>query len=254
MNAPKVLLLTFLFYSCTKWNLVEEEKIPYPEMVEVKGGSFQMGNNNYSDDERPVHLVVLDDFLIGKYEVTVKQYKDFCLATNRSFPANPIWSWKDNHPIVFVSWKDANDYCAWLSTLTGSHFRLPTEAEWEYAARGGAFSKDYKFAGSDVAEEVGWFGGNTYLISQETRPVGQKKPNELNIYDMSGNAWEWCSDWYGNYTLDQKNPKGPATGISKVMRGGSWFDFVIFLRTSGRYPFEPQGIYYQVGFRIVQER
>ena len=248
------MLLFFIFLSCSKWELEEKKTLPLPEMIEVKGGSFDMGTIDGNSDEKPNHLVILNDFLIGKYEVTVKQYKDFCLATNRIFPTNPVWAWKDNHPIVFVDWKDANDYCEWLSKLLGKKYRLPTEAEWEYAARGGNKSNNYIYAGGNTAEEVGWFGGNTNIISQETRPIGQKKPNELGIFDMSGNVWEWCSDWYGNYTNDiQTNPKGVSTGKMKIIRGGSWFDFVHYLRTSARYPFVPEQLFYGTGFRIVEE-
>ncbi len=254
MKTTLIVLLYFTIFGCSKWQLEDKKMLPLPEMIEVKGGSFEMGSFDGYIEDRPTHFVKLNDFRICKYEVTVKQYKDFCLATNKPFPSNTLWAWKDDHPMVNVSWKDTNSYCEWLSKLLGRKYRLPTEAEWEYAARGGNKSNNYLYAGSNTAEEVGWFGGNTNLISQETRPIGQKKPNELGIYDMSGNVWEWCSDWYETYTTDiQTNPKGPTTGKMKIMRGGSWFDFVVFLRTTRRYPFDPENVYYGTGFRIVEE-
>jgi formylglycine-generating enzyme len=251
----KYVFLILAFWGCDTWKIQEKQPLLLPEMISVKGGSFEMGSNDGFADERPTHLVQIDDFEIGKFEITVKQYKEFCLATNRTFPANPIWNWKDNHPIVFVNFNDANEYCIWLGKLLNMKIRLPTEAEWEFAAKGGIMTKNYKYAGSNIPEEVAWFGGNTNLITQETRPVGQKKSNEIGLFDMSGNVWEWCSDWYGNYTSStQTNPKGASSGSKKCMRGGSWFDYVTYMRTSARYPFDPDGIYYQVGFRIVREK
>lgn len=258
MRGIPPLFCFFLLLSggCSQWELEPKNArtLLVPDLIQVPGGTFRMGSLEGFTDELPIHTVTVSGFSMGKYEITVKQYRDFCTATNRAFPQNPFWAWADDHPIVFVSWHDATAYCAWLSSQTGKRFRLPTEAEWEYAAKGGSPSQPFKYAGSDNPDEVGWYGGNTGIITAITRPVGQKKPNTLGLHDMSGNAWEWCSDWYGPYPATPlTDPTGPTTGSMRAMRGGSWFDFVIFLRAARRYPLDGDGSYEQVGFRIVQE-
>jgi formylglycine-generating enzyme required for sulfatase activity len=185
-----------------------------PNMVYVAGGTFLMGRNNGANDEKPVHTVTLSSFYLSKYEVTVAEYRKFCQATNRQMPEAPSWGWQDNHPIVNVSWEDAVAYCQWAGG------RLPTEAEWEYAARGGNKSHGYKYAGSNELDKVAWYDKNS---GKQTHPVGEKLPNELGLYDMSGNVWEWCSDWYGAYAATtQTNHQGPPNGSSRCLRGGSW--------------------------------
>ena len=220
-----------------------------PSMILVEGGTFQMGNTrNDSEghsDEKPVHTVNLTyDYRIGKYEVTFDEYDAFCNATGRSKPGDEGWG-RGTRPVMNVSWMDAIGYCNWLSEKEGiakaydsngnlldgngnimtditrvEGYRLPTEAEWEYAALGGSDSKGYKYAGSNTLSEVGWYDGNS---GRKTQPVGQKKANELGLYDVSGNVWEWCHDWYGDYaSTTQTNPTGPNSGSLRLARGGSW--------------------------------
>ena len=219
------------------------------EMVAVKGGTFTMGCTSEQggecyDSESPTHNVTLSDYYLGKYEVTVAQFREFINETKYRIDAEKdgssyiingsLWeskngvNWKcdasgrirstteDNHPVIHVSWNDAKAYCEWLSKKTGQSFRLPTEAEWEYAARGGNKNRGYKYSGSNDIDKVAWY------LDKKTRPVGTKSPNELGIYDMSGNVWEWCQDLYGKYSSDsQTNPKGPSLGMERVVRGGS---------------------------------
>ena len=194
-----------------------------PETILVQGGTFKMGSNDGDVDEKPIHTVTVGSFYMSKYEVTVAQYREFCKATGRAMPATPKWGWHDNHPIVNVNWKDATAYCRWLSELTKQTYRLPTEAEWEYAARGGNKSKGYTYAGGNTLSELAWHGDNSL---EQTHPVGTKKPNELGLYDMSGNVFEWCADIYSDrYYAESpdKNPKGPEGGDERILRGGSWY-------------------------------
>ena len=225
-----------------------------PEVVFVEGGTFSMGSNRGEKDESPVHSVTIDSFSIGKYEVTVGQYRAFCIETNRSMPEVPIWGWQDHHPMGNVSYDDAVAYCNWLVRKFGGNWRLPTEAEWEYAARGGNKSKGYIYSGSNDFETVAWFDENA---GEETNSVGRKKPNELGIYDMSGNLWEWCSDWYDeNYYSNSpgSNPQGPSSGYNRVMRGGSWTLFATNCPVSVRAYDSPEFKIYDYGFRVVLSR
>ena len=186
-------------------------------MVAVKGGTFTMGAT-YDDaevdaevDEEPAHEVTLSDYYIGQTEVTQALWE----AVMGSNPSNHKG---DNLPVENVSWDDCQVFIQKLNQLTGKQFRLPTEAEWEYAARGGRKSRDYKYAGDDYIGSVAWYGGNS---GYETHPVATKQANELGIYDMSGNVWEWCSDWFGGYqSSSQSDPQGPSSGSRRVYRGG----------------------------------
>lgn len=224
--------------------------LSYPEMVLVEGGSFTMGDEwgmGYKD-ELPTHEVSLKNFKISKTEVTVKQYRQFCRETGRSMPETPFWDWHDNNPIVNVSWHDAVAYCDWLSDKMDGLYRLPTEAEWEYAARGGKKSKGYKYSGGQSLPAVGWSDDNS------TQVVASKKPNELGIYDMSGNVWEWCSDWYGaEYYVNSpsSNPRGPSSGSYRVLRGGGWYNGATLCRVAQRRGNPPGGRYDNLGFRVV---
>jgi formylglycine-generating enzyme required for sulfatase activity len=190
-----------------------------PEMILVLGGSFTMGCSTAKggaceNDESPRHRVHLSDFYMSKYEVTQAQWK----AVMESNPS--YFSDCDSCPVERVSWNDAQAFILKLNQKTAKNYRLPTEAEWEYAARGGKKSKGYKYAGSDTIDSVAWFADNS---GGKTHPVGQKQANELGIYDMSGNVWEWCSDWYGNYSAEvQTNPGGPNSGSNRALRGGGW--------------------------------
>lgn len=196
-----------------------------PEMVFVEGGSFLMGSEDGEPEEQPVHKVIVGSFHIAKYEVTVAQYREFCKETGRAMPETPKWGWQDTAPIVNVSWNDAHAYSKWLAQKTGQPYRLPTEAEWEFAARGGVKTKKFRFSGSNKLEEVGWFDKNA---NKKVQPVGEKAPNELGLYDMSGNTWEWVNDWFGDeyYSKSpEKDPQGPPRGSMRVMRSGSWINY-----------------------------
>jgi len=218
------------------------------DVIYIEGGTFMMGCENGDDDEKPVHKVRVNSFYIDKYEVTVAKFKKFCKATDRQMPNAPPWGWHDNEPMVNVSWTDAHDYAIWAGK------RLPTEAEWEYAAIGGSKSKNYKYCGSNDVKEVGVYKENS---NNHPAPVGSKKPNEIGIYDMSGNVWEWCEDWYAKdyyKKSPEDNPKGPKAGDSPVLRGGSWHNSDENLRCTER-SFNPLPAYryFNIGFRCVQD-
>ena len=188
------------------------------DMVFVKGGTFTMGCTDEQvgdcgQYEHPVHKVTLDDFYIAKYEMTQKLWSEV-------MGSNPSFLKGDNLPIDMVNWDNVQVFIEKLNAKTGKGYRLPTEAEWEYAARGGSMSGGYKYAGGDNIGAVAWYKENS---TGKTNWVGIKQPNELGIYDMSGNVWEWVSDWYENYMpVVQTNPTGPFRGAYKVARGGSW--------------------------------
>jgi sulfatase modifying factor 1 len=213
-------------------------------MIAVAGGSFQMG----SDVDGPVHTVTVSDFWIDRCEVTVAQFRAFCNATRRSMPDDPPWGWKEEHPIVGVSWDDAAAYAAWAGK------RLPTEAEWEYAARGGRLTHRYRYSGGNVLVDVAWCDANARSM---THPVGTRSPNELGVYDMSGNAAEWCSDYYSGdyYAMSAlKDPTGPSRGQYRVVRGGSFlgdeFDCEVTFRRSA----VPERALVRYGFRCAASR
>ena len=218
------------------------------EMVYVEGGTFRMGateeqGEDACDDENPVHRVTLSSYLIGKHEVTQALWEEV-------MGCNPSKNKQGgDYPVENVSWFDCQEFIGKLNARTGMQFRLPTEAEWEYAARGGDRSKGYKYAGSGNLDEVGWYGGNS---GKHTHPVGEKKPNELGLYDMSGNVWEWCQDWYGDYTDEaQTNPTGPQSGGVRVLRGGSSWLNARFCRVSYRCSGDPGNRYGSIGLRLV---
>ncbi len=235
-----------------KEKVLEEKKEKIKEIISetiyIEGGTFMMGNENGDDDEKPVHVVKVNSFYIDKYEVTVGKYKKFCEATGREMPNPPAWGWKDNNPMVNVSWNDAFDYAKWAGK------RLPTEAEWEYAARGGLKSKGNKFAGSNKVNDVVIYKQNS---KGKPSDIGSKKPNEIGLYDMSGNVWEWCSDWYAKDYYQQSptnNPGGPKYGDSPVLRGGSWHNLEENQRVTDRsFNPLPTHKYFNIGFRCVQD-
>ena len=200
-------------------------------MVWVEGGTFRMGatseqGSDADDDEKPVHSVTLSGYYIGKTEVTQELWQAV-------MGSNPSLFEGDNLPVEKVSWDDCQEFIRKLNALTGQNFRLPTEAEWEFACRGGNNSRGYKYCGSNCIDDVAWYGDNSGIkflgvfdqIRQKTHSVATKLPNELGIYDMSGNVWEWCADWKGNYSSGaQTNPKGSDEGVFRVLRGGGWRD------------------------------
>jgi formylglycine-generating enzyme required for sulfatase activity/tRNA A-37 threonylcarbamoyl transferase component Bud32 len=214
-----------------------------PEMVFVEWGTFAMGSLSGNDDERPVHAVTLSPFYIGKYEVTQVQWREV-MGSNPS----PFVSC-DECPVGGVSWDDVQDYIRKLNAETGKQYRLPTEAEWEFAARGGNRSNSYTYSGSNDLQAVAWFNDNA---ESKTHIVGQKQANELGIYDMSGNVWEWCNDWFGDYGSDLvTNPKGSGNGDYRVLRGGGWYNDAQSCRASFRLRSAPDYRSDCYGFRLV---
>jgi len=222
----------------------------YPEMIAVQGGSFIMGDESGDQDEKPAHQVVVKTYGLAKTETTVGQWLIFCQNTRRPMPEAPWFGQKSEHPVVNISWDDAVAYCSWLSGKTGKHYRLPTEAEWEFAAHGGVKSKGYPYSGGESADSLGWLSGKT----SGTMPVAQKLPNELGLYDMTGNVWEWCSDWYDEayYAISAKeNPKGPANGMYCTLRGGAWDIGLRNCRITYRNPLSPSSRNHNKGFRVA---
>lgn len=232
-------------------NEAEQERQEFErlfEVVSVKGGCFEMGDTFGAgdNDEKPVHEVCVDGFWIGKYEVTQGQWKNLMGSNPSNFTGN------DNLPVERVTWFEARDFIQRLNEKTGRKFRLPTEAEWEYAARSGG--KREKWSGTSNEQEVGeyvWYSGNSW---ERTRPVGQKRPNGLGLYDMSGNVCEWCHDWYDETYYrrsPRKNPREPDSGEYPVLRGGSWSISPKLARVASRYWIAPSARLNFIGFRLV---
>lgn len=216
-------------------------------IVYVSGGTFTMGatseqGSDAEDDEKPTHSVTVSSFYICKYEVTQAIW-------NAVMGATPSYFEGDDLPVTYVDFNDCQKFIRKLNALTGKNFRLPTEAEWEFAARGGNKSRGYKYAGSNNIGDVAWYDDNS---GGEVCPVGTKSPNELGLYDMSGNVWEWCQDWYGDYSsASQTNPTGAGSGSYRVLRGGSWPDYARRCRSSFRCYYAPDDPHYTFGLRLV---
>jgi len=246
------------------------------ELIYVEGGSFIMGDTwgDGFSDEKPTHKVELTyDFYVGKYPVTFDEYDRYCGETGAEKPSD--WDWgRGRRPVINVSWFDAIGYCDWLSDVEGlaraydnagnlidsrgnetmdtskvKGYRLLTEAEWEYAARGGKKSRRNKYAGSNNPDEVAWYSSNS---GDKTHEVGQKKRNELGLYDMSGNVWEWCSDWYGSYSSSVLMNPYNNSGSCRVARGGSWSVDATSVRVADRNRRSPTDTYRHLGFRIAR--
>ena len=210
-------------------NVLRVGNVSY-RMVYVSGGTFTMGATSEmttpSDFEKPIHQVTLSNYYIGETEVTQALWKAV-------MGSNPSYFKGDNLPVETVSWDDCQTFIRKLNELTGQHFRLPTEAEWEFAARGGNQSRHTQYSGSNRIDDVAWYDGNS---DKNTHPVKTKQPNELGIYDMTGNVWEWCQDRFGDYSNStQTNPTGASSGSFRVFRGGSWYYDPRFCRSSSRY-------------------
>ena len=232
--------------------------LPKTEMVFVQGGTFTMGctdeqGSDCEKEEKPAHQVKLSDYYIGKYEVTQGLWKKV-MGKNPSY----FKYCGDDCPVENVSWNDCQAFINKLNQLTSKRFRLPTEAEWEYAARGGrdvarnvlaGNVQQTKYAGSNALDEVAWYGGNR---DGKTHTVGTKKPNALGVYDMSGNVWEWCNDWYGAYSNKAvTNPQGAKSGFGRVVRGGSWSNSGYYNRVSDRDDFISSYRDFNSGLRLT---
>jgi len=244
------------------------------KMVFVERGSFTMGDtwdDGYGSG-KPMHEVTFTyDFYMGKYEITFDEYDAFCEAKGKSNPSDENWG-RGTRPVINVSWWDAVAYCNWLSekeklprayddegnfldkdgkvTTDPSKvvgYRLPTEAEWEYAARGGKHNSPFKYPGTNDVDEVAWYESNSGNKAQE---VGKKSPNVLGIYDMSGNVWEWCSDCYGSYSSSAQTNPYNNSGSRRVARGGSWYNNIAYARIAYRFSYSPTYTFYHLGFRI----
>ena len=218
-------------------------------MVFVQGGTFTMGataeqGSDAGDSEKPAHSVTLSDYYIGETEVTQELWQAVIGRNPSRFKGNI-------RPVEFVSWDDCQTFITKLNDLTGQRFRLPTEAEWEFAARGGNSSRGYKYAGSNTLGNVAWYDENS---NDETHNVATKSPNELGIYDMSGNVCEWCQDWYDEdyYSRSsQSNPMGPSSGSERVIRGGGWFNAAGGCRVAYRPCYAPDDRDNDLGLRLV---
>jgi serine/threonine protein kinase len=224
------------------------------EFVFVKGDTFAMGDvwGDGEEDERPVHSVQVNDFYISKHEVTFAQYDTFCEAAGRRKPGDNGWG-RGQQPVINVSWHEAMAFCEWLAKRTGKAVRLPTEAEWEYAARDGG--KSMKWAGTNSDADLDEYGWHTLNGDSKTHPVGKKRPNNLGVYDMSGNAYEWCLDRYDEdyyKKSPQNNPKGPSKGKKFVLRGGSSHSARVNLRCASRSSIPPDKCDFPTGFRVVR--
>ena len=212
-------------------------------MIPVEGGVFQMGSTTGNSGEKPVHQVTVSSFSIGQTEVTQELWQAV-MGSNPSFFSG------SKRPVEQVSWNDCHTFITKLNQLTGKTFRLPTEAEWEYAARGGNKSKGYVYSGSNEIDDVAW---SFSYSSSTTHDVAIKSPNELGIYDMSGNVWEWCQDWYGSYSSDsQTNPTGPTSGSFRVERGGCWNGTAMVCRVANRSYDTPTVANNNKGLRLAQ--
>ena len=237
------IVLIFLFAINFAYSRHSLDSLLNPEMVFVEGGTFQMGNKSGESFENPVHSVTLSSFIIGKCEVTQAQWQAV-MGYNPSYNIGC-----DNCPVEQVSWNDVQQYIQKLNAQTGKNYRLPTEAEWEYASKGGESSRGYIYSGSNDIEKVAWYYDNS---GSSTHAVGTKQANELGIYDMSGNVWEFCSDWYGDYSsYSAINPTGALYGKYRVLRGGGYIYLANNGRTSFRDYYNPDSKDSYHGFRLA---
>lgn len=230
--------------------MVELLKSIEDKMVKVDGGNFTMGCVIVQDtecyaQEKPRHIVTLNTYYIDKFDITQKEWK----AVMGTSPAAKYCA---DCPVVNVTWFEAQEFINKLNQMSNKNYRLPTEAEWEYAAKGGNKSHGYKYAGGNEARTVAWYDST---ISKTVHPVGQMAPNELGLFDMSGDVWQWCSDWFNDKyysTSPSSNPTGPARGTTRCVRGGSWWGPMRDCRVANRDQFPPESKDDDVGFRIVR--
>jgi len=246
-----VCLSVFFISSFSKGDFTQEVNGAKFELVRIPGGTFQMGSISFQGQigleasvvELPVRQVTLSSFYIGKYEVTQGQWKAV-MGSNPSF-----FKKGDDYPVEQVRWDDVQAFIRKLNQMTGKRYRLPTEAEWEYAARGGKDGPGNDRYGN--LDDIAWHGANS---GGSTHPVGQKQPNAYGLYDMLGNVWEWVQDWFGPYTSSAKtNPTGPSSGSYRVRRGGSWRSNAIQVRAPFRdgFPLGDRARY--LGFRLAMD-
>ncbi len=221
--------------------------VEIPGMVLIKGGTFSMGDADGGRDEKPVTRVTLSDFYIDKQEVTVAEFRKFCAQTGTDMPSQPSWN-NDNHPVVNVSFEMAEAYAKYAGK------RLPTEAEWEFAVKGGKNTSNFIWSGSDHNNFANYKGSGNKDTYENTSPVGSFPPNGYGLFDMTGNVREWCSDWYfEKYPGGEvKDPKGPAQGKRKVVRGGSWNYEARYLDVSNRDKSIPSNKVFDLGFRCAK--
>lgn len=249
-NLLRFAILIFLLSSFTT-SFAQKNK--NPKMIFVEGGTFSMGSVDGENDEKPVHEVTITDFYISKTEITVGQYYDFCDESGWPKPEVPMWGDNKDFPVVNVSWKDAGAYALWLSRKTGKKYRIPSEAEWEYAAKGGKKTSNFVYSGSNSLEDVAWFFETAYGSSAQ--PVFTKAVNELGIADMSGNVWEWCKDSYSwKYYVGSTQNSGAnmlAGGNYRVIRGGAWDNEANTCRIANRDRDVPESKKDNLGFRLV---
>jgi len=252
MKILKITTLSFLVFFCIgniqanpgDTTSINADEI---EMIKIEGGVFEMGSIDSagSEDEWPRHKVKISDYYISKYEITQKQYQDIMGVNPSNFVDCPTC------PVENVSKLEAETFAVKLSMKHKKNYRLPTEAEWEYAARGGNKSKNFTYSGSNNLDTVGWYLTNS---KKKTHPVGQKLPNELGLYDMTGNVWEWCFDLYFDKYYKQspkEDPMGPTDGTDYVVKGGAYDSRVSFMRLSQRREFNEEYRNKSLGFRVV---
>jgi formylglycine-generating enzyme required for sulfatase activity len=224
------------------------------KLVWIPPGEFEMGSDHDDLDEKPVHHVRIPKaFYMSVTEVTQGQYK--AVMDSSPWSGQTYVQESSENPAVYVSWDDAVEFCTRLSEKEGRTYRLPTEAEWEYACRADTRTA-YSFGDSEsMLGDYAWFDGNAWNVNQRyAHRVAQKKPNVWGLYDMHGNIWEWCSDWYDEDYYSKSpasDPQGPSSGESRVLRGGSWFSYPWFCHSADRLRRSPDGRYYDLGFRVV---
>lgn len=287
-----LILMLLTLFGCAMNKHVKHQLLSFePETLLVSGSTFQMGSTDGDNDEKPIHRVIVDSFFIGKYEVTNAQFCQFLNEKGNQTSDSTQWIkldgvWNsekchilqndnrftveagfDNYPVIFISWDAAVAYCQWLSGKTGKPYRLPTEAEWEFAAGNGSKHTKYSWGndnptaakGGNVADEAlrknfpKWEIFTGYTDGFEfNAPVGSYAANEFGLHDMTGNVWEWCSDWKGAYDSENvKNPTGALTGTKKVIRGGGWLGSPEACRVVDRYSDTPDHRGHSMGFRVA---
>jgi formylglycine-generating enzyme required for sulfatase activity len=226
-----------------------DRKAKGPEMVWLPGGTFTMGDENISDDEKPVHQVTLSHFSVGKYPVTFEEYDRFCDDTGRDKPSDEGWG-RGRRPVINVSWDDAVEYCKWLNKQTGQDYRLLTESQWEYACRAGS---ETAYCFGDDEEQLGEYAWYWKNAEQKTHPVDEKKSNAWGLCDLHGNVWEWVHDWFGDYSSKpQSDPNGPKSGSHRVIRGGGWYYGAGRCRSAYRFRDVPGYRSRGLGFRLAR--